>query len=193
MSDVLTEPRTAVGTGIPQRLHHAAYVVKDHATTRAFYEGVLGLPLLQAWAEEEEFHEFPGERVQYCHVFYGLADGGCLAFFQFAEPKCYEAYKQAPQSRFNHFAVKVTEEVQAGILDRLVKAGREPFSIDHGYFKSVLVVDPDGLLLEFTADAHNADEISEWQAATASDALERWMAGDHTPNNKYRPEHHGPY
>src|SRR4029077_4986142 len=63
------------------RLHHTAYVTKDQAATRAFYEDILGVPLLAPWAEADEL--FGAERV-YCHTFFGLADGSALAFFQFA-------------------------------------------------------------------------------------------------------------
>jgi hypothetical protein len=42
------------------------------------------------------------------------------------------------------------------------------------------------LLLEFTADVGNADEIAVERQADAHDTLKRWLAGDHTSNNVYR-------
>jgi len=59
-------------TAIAQRLHHTAYVTKDQEATRAFYEDVLGFPLLATWSEADEL--FGALRV-YCHTFFGLADG----------------------------------------------------------------------------------------------------------------------
>ena len=78
-----TNTETDTGTAKPAalRLHHTAYVTKDQAATRAFYEDILGFPLLATWAEADEL--FGAERV-YCHTFFGLADGSALAFFQFA-------------------------------------------------------------------------------------------------------------
>jgi len=43
--------------------------------------------------EVGQFPDFPERRISYCHTFYGLADGGALAFFGFAEPDVYEAFK----------------------------------------------------------------------------------------------------
>jgi len=67
---------------LPSRLHHTAYVTKDLEATRAFYEDVIGLPLSATWSETD--HLFGKDRT-YCHVFFDLADGSSLAFFQFAD------------------------------------------------------------------------------------------------------------
>ena len=83
---------------LPQRLHHNARVVKDHERTHHFYEDIIGMPLIATWAEVGHFPEFPERPISYCHTFYGLADGGALAFFGFAEPDVYEAVKATVQS-----------------------------------------------------------------------------------------------
>ena len=62
---------------LPTRLHHTAYVSRDLEATRKFYEEVIGLPLLATWCEKDML--FGAERT-YCHLFFGLADGGALAF-----------------------------------------------------------------------------------------------------------------
>ena len=170
----------------PQRLHHNARVVKDHERTRHFYEDIVGMPLLATWAEVGQFPEFPERRVSYCHTFYGLADGGALAFFGFAEPDVYEAFKAKVQSAFNHIALAVSPELQAQIKQNLEKAGHKTAFIDHGYCQSLYVSDPDDLTLEFTSDPKNIAEIGEWQAKTAHETLSRWVAGDRKPNNNLR-------
>src|SRR5690349_24522219 len=38
----------------PSRLHHTAYVTRDLEATRAFYEDVIGLPLVATWCEIDE-------------------------------------------------------------------------------------------------------------------------------------------
>ncbi len=60
---------------LPSRLHHNAYVSKDLEATRAFYEGLIGLPLVATWSEADEL--FGAKRV-YCHTFFGLGDGSAL-------------------------------------------------------------------------------------------------------------------
>ena len=67
---------------LPSRLHHTAYTTKDMEKTREFYEEVIGLSLVATWSESDELF---GKVRTYCHCFFGLADGGALAFFQFAD------------------------------------------------------------------------------------------------------------
>ncbi len=57
---------------LPSRLHHTAYVTRDLERTRAFYEDLIGLPLLATWCESDMLF---GAMRTYCHVFFGLADG----------------------------------------------------------------------------------------------------------------------
>ena len=61
--------------------------------------------------------------------------------------------------------------------------------LEHGYCRSVYIQDPNGLILEFTLDAPNADEINKTRLANAHAELKKWLAGDHTSNNTYRSEH----
>ena len=42
---------------------------------------------------------------------------------------------------------------------------------------------PDGLRVEFTVDPANVDEINALRRADAHAELQRWLAGDHAPNN----------
>jgi catechol 2,3-dioxygenase-like lactoylglutathione lyase family enzyme len=63
-------------TDSPTRLHHTAYLSKDLEATRAFYEDLVGLPLVATWSETDEL--FGAERV-YCHFLFGMPDGSALA------------------------------------------------------------------------------------------------------------------
>jgi hypothetical protein len=49
-----------------------------------------------------------------------------------------------------------------------------------------LYQDPNGMLLEFTLDAPNTDQIAKDRKADAHATLKRWLLGDHTSNNIYR-------
>jgi glyoxylase I family protein len=172
---------------LPSRLHHNAYVTKDQEATRAFYEDLIGLPLIATWSEADEL--FGALRV-YCHTFFGLGDGGALAFFQFANPEDQELFDpDLTPSPFRHIALKVTAEVQQGIHDRLTAAGWKPdgtYVLEHGYCRSLYTDDPNGLLLEFTVDVPNVDAIAAERRADAHETLKRWLGGDHTSNNVYR-------
>ncbi len=172
---------------LPSRLHHHAYVVENQERTRQFYEDVVGLPLLATWIEEGDYKDM---KFSFSHTFYGLGDGSALAFFSFADPEVQAKFAAKQQDIFVHVALNVTEKALDSILERCKTAGFESFAHDHGYCKSIYVTDPDGLLVEFTADPPNVAAINAHQASTAHASLRAWMAGDRTPNNDIRPAGH---
>ncbi len=177
----------AVSAKLPSRLHHTAYVTHDLEATRKFYEEIIGLPLVATWCETDEL--FGAERV-YCHLFFALGDGGALAFFKFANPEDGALFGPSmPPSPFHHIALNVDKETQQGIEARLAAAGYKPpqtYVLEHGYCRSVYVTDPNGMILEFTLDHPQVQQINQTRRATAHADLKRWMAGDHTTNNTYR-------
>ena len=172
---------------LPERLHHNAYVVKDHEANRRFLEDVLGMPLVATWCEKSWRAEL-GREVEYCHTFFGLADGGALAFFQFADPEMYaltQAEKPKVSSHY-HIALKVGDGTYDELKGRLNRAGEKFRETDHGYCKSIYTTTPDGMILEFTCDPPDAAEIEALRRADAHSELARWLAGDHRVNNELR-------
>jgi glyoxylase I family protein len=172
---------------LPQRLHHYAFVVRDHEVNRQFFEDVLGLPLVATWCERT-FNTEVQREVDYCHTFFGLADGSALAFFQFADPEVYERSKAVyPQiGRFQHIALKVDRKTFDAIDGRLAAAGVPRRQTDHGYCVSLYATSPDGLRVEFTVDPANVEDINAVRRADAHAELKRWLAGDHAVNNLER-------
>jgi glyoxylase I family protein len=172
---------------LPSRLHHTAYVSKNLEETRKFYEDIIGLPLMAAWCESDEL--FGAERT-YCHLFFGLGDGGALAFFQFAREEDQKLFGPTmPPTPFHHIALKVDADVQNQIELRLRKAGfEEPrmFVLEHGYCRSLYATDPDGMIVEFTVDHPEVEKINAARRADAHAELKRWLGGDHHSNNTYR-------
>jgi hypothetical protein len=83
--------------------------------------------------------------------------------------------------------MKVDQETQDGIRDRLAAAGYEPpdtYILNHGYCYSLYVMDPAKLLIEFTVDHENVAQINKEQRVKAHRELKRWLSGDHSPNNE---------
>jgi glyoxylase I family protein len=171
------------------RLHHTAYVTKDLRATCAFYEDLIGLPLVATWCEADELF---GKIRTYCHCFFGLEDGSALAFFQFAEASDQAEFGPTmPASPFHHIALNVSHETQEAVAARLAAAGYEAprtYILEHGYCRSLYVEDPNGMLIELTADAPAAlaPAVVEGKVRDAHAELARWLAGDHTSNNTYR-------
>ena len=173
----------------PTRLHHTAYVSKDLEKTRAFYEDLIGLPLAATWRESDELF---GELRTYCHCFFELEDGSALAFFQFAHERDQTLFgPEMPASPFHHIALNVDASTQAAVASRLAAAGyREPqtYVLEHGYCRSLYVVDPNGMIVELTCDAPDAirPDLVQARRETARRTLAEWLAGKHTSNNTYR-------
>lgn len=164
----------------PSRMHHHAYVSRDLEATRRFYEEVVGLPLSATWCESEFGND-------YCHAFFELEDGSALAFFQFEKAEVTEEHaSRASTSPFDHLALAATEAVQAAVAARAKEAGIEPVVIDHGYCRSLYLRDPDGLVVELAVDDPAAVAAAPELRARAHAELARWLAGDHTDNNRFR-------
>ena len=126
---------------LPSRLHHNAYVVKDHEANRRFFEDLLGIPLVATWCEKNFSAEI-GREVEFCHTFFGMADGGAFAFFQFADPELYEmtqAEKPAKIGRYDHIAFKAEPDTYEELKRRLEAAGEKYRESNHGYCKSIYV------------------------------------------------------
>ena len=191
LSESLSEQRrkSEMNAKLPSRLHHTAYVTKDLEATRKFYEDVIGLPLVATWCEVDELF---GAKRTYCHCFFGLGDGSALAFFQFANEEDQKLFgPEIPESPFNHIALNVDAETQQGIEERIKAAGlKDSYVLDHGYCRSVYVKDPNGMIVEFTLDAPDADKLNAQRRQDAHSELKRWLGGDHSINNPYRHEEH---
>jgi catechol 2,3-dioxygenase-like lactoylglutathione lyase family enzyme len=175
IQEATTSTATKEGLG-PNRLHHAAWVTLDSEATRHFYEDVLGVPLVATWCEEMNGQS-------YVHTFYAMRDGGALAFFEYADQARRDGLEfKSP----GHLAFEVSDATQADLVSRLDAGGLEHRMTDHGYCRSLYVTDPNNLLLEFTVDAKELDAINARQAANCHADLQRWLAGDHSPNNDIR-------
>ena len=170
---------------IQSRLHHNAHVTTDMEAVRKFYEEIIGFPLTATWCEKTDLF---GKVRTYMHCFFDMGGGESLAFFQFADKDDAEEFgPELPLSGFRHLAMKVDQETQDGIRDRLAAHGyAEPdtYILNHGYCYSLYVFDPAKLLIEFTVDHDNIDAINAERKEKAHEELKRWLAGNHAPNNE---------
>lgn len=167
------------------RLHHNAHVTTDMEAVRKFYEEIIGFPLIATWCERAELF---GKERTYMHCFFDIGGGEALAFFQFADKEDHQEFgPELALSPFRHLAMKVDQEAQDGIRDRLEAAGYtapDTYILNHGYCYSLYVMDPAKLLIEFTVDHEDVDKINDDQRQKAHRELKRWLDGDHSPNNE---------
>src|SRR5205823_4147159 len=67
---------TRMLAALPERLHHNAYVVKDHEANRRFLEDLLGIPLLATWCERSYRPD-----LGYCKSIYTPSPDGMILEF----------------------------------------------------------------------------------------------------------------
>ena len=135
-------------------LHHHAFACRDAEETRQFYEDVLGMPLVAAI--QESTHPRSGAQSAYLHLFFEMADGTCLAFFDYPDYfASLEANQLEPRdSLVHHIALEVQGYATIELFkQRLAAHGVALREIDHGYCRSLYFVDPNGLKLELTDEA----------------------------------------
>jgi len=133
-------------------LNHIDLGTKDMAATRAFYEGVLGFPLVRADLVEI------GAKGRMQHFFFDVGNGQLLGFMSGEDVRGFPRDFDAGINRglglppgVYHFAFDAESESELErIRDHLVGHGVEVEGpVDHeGWSKSIYFRDPNGLQLE---------------------------------------------
>src|SRR5579862_8337866 len=157
-------------------LHHNAYRCRDSEETRKFYEGFLGLPLVQAFEIRETKS---GRPTSVLHSFYQLDDGSCLAFFE--APDMPFEFKE--QHDFDlHIALEVSQEHLHQMFAKGKQEGREVRGIsDHKFIDSIYFRDPNGYVIELTAKRAGHDAAMDPAKSRARDILKAWQASKPKP------------
>ena len=170
-----------------KNLHHHAFRAQDMEKTRQFWEDLLGMPLIGTFVETvDPVTEKPSN---YIHTFFELADGSCLAFFQFQEGLYHApSYGVVPQDPFDHHvALEVSgKEAVDAWAARLEEARVPVMRIDHGYCYSIYFHDPNGMEVEITTRVAKTKEIMDAARESAHATLAKWLEGVTEANNRWR-------
>jgi catechol 2,3-dioxygenase-like lactoylglutathione lyase family enzyme len=149
-------------------LHHNAYRCRDSEETRRFYEDFLGLELAGAVTIGGGEARLPAG----LHTFFAMGDGSYLAFFEVPERQ-FDFKRQDALDL--HIALAVDDATLERMFARGQAEGREVRGIvDHGFCRSIYFRDPDGYVVELTADTGKPTEGMEPVAARR--ALAAWQA-----------------
>ncbi|MGI5126861.1 VOC family protein [Pseudonocardia sp. CA-107938] len=127
-------PATTVGG-----VHHLALVARDVEETIAFYQDLLGFPLV----ELVENRDYRGSS----HFFFDIGNRNLLGFFDFP------GHDHPPYSEtigaVQHLALSTTQENFDATKKRLDEAGVSYVGPDRGIENSIYIHDPNGVGLEF--------------------------------------------
>ena len=150
---------------------HHAFACRDAEETQRFYEDILRMPLVAAVVLDDPFRD---DHAPYCHFFFEMADGNCLAFFDHSDHFRPEDFE--PKSGFHHhLAMEVgSDETVQEYRARLSAAGIPNSYIDHGPYHSLYFIDPNGLNLEITFKAPGTREYENASRQIARKTLDDW-------------------
>jgi len=131
---------------------HIGLSTLDLDRTRAFYEGVLGMPAVRCDTIEVK----EGGRIR--HIFFDTGEGQLLAFMEPGGVQGIPAEYDAGINRglgvpdaFYHLAFEIgsVEALEAKRAELLARGVAVTQVVDHEWMKSIYFRDPNGLMLEF--------------------------------------------
>jgi catechol 2,3-dioxygenase-like lactoylglutathione lyase family enzyme len=156
-------------------LHHFAWRCRDAEETRRFYEDLLGLPLVHVIRKNHV--PSTGQYCPYVHLFFRMADGSHIAFFDLGDDTAALPSPNTP-AWVNHIALRVanTDDLNQ-MLARLRANGVNVIGVvDHDrYIHSIYFFDPNGLRLELTVEVAQPGTVAGFAARARAD-LDAWSA-----------------
>jgi glyoxylase I family protein len=123
-------------------IHHAALICSDPERTIAFYQELLGFPLI----ELVENRDYAGSS----HFFFDVGNSTLLGFFDFPGLGLEPAIEAI--GGVQHIAISVPPDRHAALRERLDQAGVPYGGPDKGIEESLYVRDPDGIQIELLRD-----------------------------------------
>jgi glyoxylase I family protein len=120
-------------------VHHLALVARDVEETIAFYQDLLGFPLV----ELVENRDYRGSS----HFFFDIGNRNLLGFFDFPGHD-HPAYSETIGA-VQHLALSATQENFDATKKRLDEAGIAYIGPDRGIENSIYIRDPNGVGIEF--------------------------------------------
>jgi glyoxylase I family protein len=123
-------------------IHHAALICSDVEQTIAFYQGLLGFPLI----EITENRDYPGSS----HFFFDLGNRTLLGFFDFPGLGLEPAVEAI--GGVQHVAIAVPPDRHAELRRRLDDKGVHYEGPNRGIPESLYLRDPDGIGIELLSD-----------------------------------------
>ncbi len=135
----------------PRMLNHLAYVTHDVAATADFYTRILGMELASTIFDDRV--PSTGENFPYFHIFFRMADGSTIAFFECTDLPPAAKSTHPAYDTFNHVAMQAENPAEIRRWKAwLEQNGVEVLGpVDHkGLIESIYFHDPNGIRLELT-------------------------------------------
>lgn len=152
MAVALNSPSLASAPAlVPRMLNHYARVTHDVGTTADFYGRILGMEIASTIMDDHI--PSTGDPYPYFHIFFRMADGSTMAFFECTELPLPSAPSHPAYDVFEHIALQVNDRAELiRWKEWLISQGVEILGpVDHkGMIESIYFHDPNGYRLELT-------------------------------------------
>lgn len=162
-------------------IHHVAYRCRNAKETVAFYERVLGMKYVSAFAEDHV--PSTGKYDPYMHIFLDCGNGNILAFFELPNQPDMDKDRNTPDW-VQHIAFKLNSSEDLGKAKRRARA--EGLDVvgptNHGIFESIYFFDPNGHRLELSYDKGTEEQYRKL-AEVARPMLEEWDKTKQAPRH----------
>ena len=164
-----------------KRIHHVAYRCKDAKETVEFYQRVMNMDFVCAFAEDEV--PSTKEPDPYMHVFLDAGMGNVLAFFELPTKEDMDRDRNTPEW-VQHIAFEVEDEAAlVAAKEKIVAEGIDVLGpTNHGVFKSIYFFDPNGHRLELAANTGTPEQMAELKAVAPA-MLEEWSQTKRAPRH----------
>lgn len=144
--------------------HHTAFAARDMAATHRFYTETMGFRLVKAVVGPTEK---PGGWAK--HLFYDTGGNGLIAFWDIHDESLGEfdtaiSTGLGLPTWINHIAFDTPLDQIDERRERWLDDGYDVMEIDHGFCRSIYTHDPNGILVEWCADARPLDEQDRVEA-----------------------------
>ena len=164
-----------------KRIHHVAYRCRDAKETVEFYQRVLNMEFMLAFAEDRV--PSTKEPDPYMHVFLDAGMGNVLAFFELPTRPDMGRDHNTPEW-VQHLAIEVEDYAALIAAKAHVEAhGLEVLGpVNHGIFQSIYFFDPNGHRLELVANTRTEEQLTELRRV-APLMLEEWSRTKKAPRH----------
>ena len=156
----------------PRSLNHIAYPTWNSQATYDFYTEVLKCRFLAAI--QLDVVPSSGAQTPYLHTFYGLHDGGAIAFFEVEDMP--NPGPDSVPSWVRHIALNVDslDELHEWKEHFAAKGVETVGIVDHdGVWESLYIFDPNGVRIELTLQTRELNDADEEEGL---EALRKWNA-----------------
>lgn len=166
-------------------VHHAAFLCFDAGETREFYENVCGLKTVAAFTFDG-IVDTP-VKVRYMHIFFEMADGNCVAFFDLPNKLRPTDFKRTSGFK-QHIAMMVASEAEMLAFKQRWEAHGYMVDgpLDHHFVKSIYTYDPNGIQVEITVKAKEYDAIMAHEQSIVEETMAAWETETRPNKDAYR-------